>query len=114
MLYRQRMHFFPKSQEAWMELLRLGDEFNKLLAQVLDTSTFWMPTAGETEVIAEFDYPDLAAFERESIHMFTEPDLMALGGTGTTIPSTHPSEPFGPVPSFSQRTFGGALSSGVA
>lgn len=104
MLYRQRMHFFPKSQEAWMELLRLGDEFNKLLADKGWTQgTFWMPTAGETEVIAEFDYPDLAAFERESIHMFTEPDLMALGGKIWAIDSVRPtySELLSPVPSFS-------------
>jgi hypothetical protein len=103
MLYRQRMHFFPRSQEAWMELLKLGEEFNKLLADRGWTQgTFWMPLAGETEVIAEFDYPDLAAYERETT-MFTEPDLMALGAKIWAIDSVRPvySELLNPVPSFS-------------
>lgn len=81
MLYRRRMHFFPKSQEAWMELFRLGDEYNKLAADKgLTQGTFWMPVAGETEVVAEFDYQDLATFERETMGMFQDPDMMAIGG----------------------------------
>ena len=103
MLYRQRMHFFPKSQEAWMELLRLGDEFNKLLADKGWTQgTFWMPAAGETEVIAEFDYPDAATFERET-SVYTEPDMMAVGGKIWAIDSVRApyTELLNPVPSFS-------------
>jgi hypothetical protein len=80
-MYRQRMHFFPKSQEAWMELLQLGDEFNKLAAEKGWTqATYWMPTVGETEIVAEWDFADLATFERENMGMASEPDLMALGG----------------------------------
>lgn len=103
MLYRQRMHFFPKSQEAWMELLRLGDEFNKLLADKGWTQgTFWMPVAGETEVIAEFDYPDAATFERETLGIAKEPDLFALGGKIWAVDSVRPpiSELLNPMPSF--------------
>lgn len=103
MLYRQRMHFFPKSQEGWMELLRLGEEYNKLAADKGWTQgTFWMPVAGETEVIAEFDYPDLATFERETWGMFNEPDLMAVGGKIWAIESVRPtvSELLNPMPSF--------------
>ena len=80
MLYRQRMHFYPKSQAAWMELLQLGDEFNKLAADKGWTqATFWMPMAGETEVIAEWDYADLATFERET-STYTDPEMMAVAG----------------------------------
>lgn len=80
-MYRHRMHFFPMSQEAWMELARLGEEYNKLVADKgWAQGTFWMPVAGETEVIAEFEYPDLATYEQEMQGMFKEPDLMTLGG----------------------------------
>ena len=102
MLYRQRMHFFPKSQEAWMELLKLGDEYNKLAADKGWTQgTFWMPVAGENEVIAEFDYPDLTIYERET-QVYTEPDLMALGGKIWSVDSVRApyTELLSPVPSF--------------
>lgn len=80
-MYRHRMHFFPKSQDAWMELFRLGDEFNKLAADKGWTqATYLMPVAGETEVVAEFDFPDIVTFERETLGLFKEPELMALGG----------------------------------
>ncbi len=79
-MYRHRMHFSPKSQEAFMELLRLGEDFNKLAADKGRAhATFWMPVAGETEIVAEWDYSDYSTFEREwSFNM--EPDVMALAG----------------------------------
>ncbi|HET7236880.1 MAG TPA: hypothetical protein VFK59_10670 [Actinomycetota bacterium] len=103
MLYRQRMHFFPKSQEAWMELVKLGDEYNKLAADKGWTQgTFWMPVAGETEVVAEWDYADMATYERETLGMFNEPDLMALGSKIWAIESVRApySELLNPMPSF--------------
>lgn len=102
MLYRQRMHFFPKSQEAWMELMRLGDEYNKLVADKGWTqATMWMPVAGESEIVAEWDYPDLQTYERETFGMLTEPDLMAVGGKIWAIDSVRPpvSELLNPAPS---------------
>ena len=80
-MFRQRMHLFPKTQEDWMELMRLGDEYNKLAADKGWTQgTFWMPTVGGSEVVAEFDYVDLATFQQESEVMYSEPDLMTLSG----------------------------------
>lgn len=80
-MYRQRMHLFPKTQEDWMELMRLGDEFNKLAADKGWTQgTFWMPTVGGSEMVVEFDYVDLTTFQRESEAMFAEPDMMAVSG----------------------------------
>jgi hypothetical protein len=67
-MYRQRMHFFPNSQGAMMELLALGEEFNKLAADKGWTQgVFWMPAVGESEIVAEFDYPDLATYQREDL-----------------------------------------------
>lgn len=105
MSYRHRMHFFPRSQDAWMELFRLGDEYNKLAAEKGWTQgTFWMPVAGETEVVAEFDYPDISTWERETWGMFKEPDLMALGGKIWAVESVRPTydELLVTAPSFSQ------------
>lgn len=101
MLYRQRMHFFPKSQDGWMELMKLGEEFNKLAADKgLVQGTFWMPVAGETEVIAEFDYPDMATYERENSFPM-DPDMMVVGGKIWGIDSVRPpySELLSPMPS---------------
>lgn len=78
-MYRQRVHFFPKSWGATMDLLSLGEEYNKLAAgKGWVEGTFWFPTVGENEIIVEWDYPDLATFQRETEGMMTEPDMLAL------------------------------------
>lgn len=78
-MYRQRVHFFPKSWGATMELLSLGEEFNKLaVAKGWVEGMYWFPTVGENEIIVEWDYPDLATFQRETEGMMTEPEMMAL------------------------------------
>ena len=117
MLYRQRMHFFPKSQEARMELLGLGDEFNKLLAD----KGWTQARSGCRRPVRPRSSPSSTTRTlRPSsgrAYMFTEPDLMALGGrSGRSIPSTHPSEPLGPGAQLQLGgTFGRGLSaSGVA
>ena len=80
-MYRQRMHLFPKTQQDFMEMMRLGEEFNKLAADKGWTQgTLWMPTVGGSEVVAEFDYVDLATFQRESESMFQDPEMMAVSG----------------------------------
>ncbi len=102
MFYRQRMHFFPKTQEAWIELMRLGDEFNKLAVERgWAEGTFWMPVAGETEVVAEFDYPDVVAFEQAN-SFYNDPEMMAIGGKIWAVDSVRPpyTELLSTMPSF--------------
>lgn len=78
-MYRQRMHFFPKTFVAWNGLMTAGEEFNKLAAEKGWTqATLWMPTVGESELVWEADYPDLATFQRETEEQFTDPDAMAV------------------------------------
>jgi hypothetical protein len=78
-MYRQRIHFFPKTADAFMEVISAGEEFNKLAAdRGWAQITVWVPTAGESEVIAESDYPDLATFQRETEAWFADPDAMAF------------------------------------
>lgn len=80
-MFRQRMHFFPKTQGAMFEVLSLGEEFNKGAAdRGWVQGAFWTPLVGESELIAEFDYPDLATFQRESEEMYADPEMMTLAG----------------------------------
>lgn len=102
-MYRQRMHFFPQSQPAMMELLTLGEKYNKFAAERgWSQGMFWSPAAGESEIIAEFDYPDLATFQRESEEMYMDPEMMALAGQIWGIDSFRApySELLGTMPSF--------------
>ena len=78
-MYRQRIHFFPKTMDAFITLSAVGDEYNKLAADKgMAQGSSWMPTVGENELVWEIEYPDLATFERESKEMFTDPDWMGL------------------------------------
>jgi hypothetical protein len=102
-MYRQRMHFCPNSQAAMMELVSLGEQYNKFAADKgWAQGTFWSPVAGESEIIAEFDYPDLATYQQETEAMFMEPEMMALAGKIWGIESFRSpySELLGTMPSF--------------
>jgi hypothetical protein len=91
-MYRQRVHFYPRTMEAWSQLMMVGDEYNKLAvekgwAQV----TYWMPTVGEQELVAESEYSDLADLQRETREMFTEPAAMAVWQKIGAVDQTRPS-----------------------
>lgn len=102
-MYRQRVHFFPKSWDATMELLSLGEEYNKLAARKgLTEGTFWFPTVGENEIIVEWDYPDLATFQHENEGMMADPEMVALTQKITSLDTSRVpySELVNTVPSF--------------
>ena len=68
-MYRNRYHFYPKTFADWDKMLAVAGEYEKLAAaKGWAKGTFWSQTVGETptEIIGEWDYPDLAAFQRES------------------------------------------------
>lgn len=78
-MYRQRIHFFPKTMDGYVALVTAADEYNKLAADKgMAQGSSWMPTVGGNELVWEIEYPDLAAFERESKGMYADPDWMAL------------------------------------
>ena len=78
-MFRSRTHFFPKTLEAYSELMKAGEEYSKLAAEKgWAEGTFWTPVVGEMEVVAEFDYPDLATYQRQLEEAYTEPRAMAL------------------------------------
>lgn len=67
-MFRQRVHLFPKTIDGWNKAITLAEEFNKLCTEKGWTpGTVWMQTVGDgSEVIGEFDYADLATFQREN------------------------------------------------
>jgi len=78
-MYRQRVHFYPKTMEGFITLMTVGDEYNKLAVEKGWTQgTSWTPTFGEMELVWELEYPDLAAIERENKESYTDPDAMAM------------------------------------
>jgi len=78
-MYRERAHMFPKGVEGFKELLAAAEEWNKLAAEKgWAQGTLFAPTVGGLELVAEFDYPDLATYQRESEEQMMEPRAMAL------------------------------------
>lgn len=67
-MFRQRVHVYPKTIDGWNEAIKLAEELNKLsVARGWTPGTIWMQTVGDgSELIGEFDFPDLATFQREN------------------------------------------------
>ncbi len=67
-MYRNRWHFYPKTFASWDKMVAIAREYEQLAAaKDWAKGTFWSQTVGETptEIIGEWDYPDLAALQRE-------------------------------------------------
>ena len=67
-MYRNRWHFCPKTFADWDKVVAIAREYEKLAtAKGWAKGTFWSQTVGETpsEIIGEWDYPDLATYQRE-------------------------------------------------
>lgn len=79
-MYRQRVHLFPKTIDAWNEAIALCEQYNTLAAaKGWVPGTFWMYTIGDgSELIADFDFADLASFQREGEEGLKDPEAVAL------------------------------------
>jgi hypothetical protein len=67
-MYRSRWHFYPKAFADWDKVVAVAREYEKLAAaKGWAKGTFWSQTTGETpsEIIGEWDYPDMAAVQQE-------------------------------------------------
>jgi hypothetical protein len=90
-MYRARVHFFPKTMEAYGEAMQAGEEWSKLCAEKgWVEPTYWMTEVGGFEVIAEYDYPDLATYQRMGEESYAEPRAMAIMQKLMTMESTRP------------------------
>jgi hypothetical protein len=67
-MYRNRWHFYPKTFADWDKVVAIARDYEKLAAaKGWAKGTFWTAVVGETptEIIGEWDYPDLAALQKE-------------------------------------------------
>jgi hypothetical protein len=68
-MYRSRWDFYPKTFADWDKVVAIAREYEQLAAaKGWAKGTFWSQTTGETpsEIIGEWDYPDMAAVQREA------------------------------------------------
>ncbi len=67
-MYRSRWHFYPKTFAGWDKVVAVAREYEKLAAvKGWARGSFWVQTTGEapSEIIGEWDYPDMAAVQKE-------------------------------------------------
>jgi hypothetical protein len=76
-MYRQRMLITVSDFEAWNQTIALVDEINKLSASKgWAQATLFTRTVGRfNELCLEFDFPDLATFQRETDEWNAEPGI---------------------------------------
>jgi hypothetical protein len=92
-MYRNRWHFYPKTFTDWDEVVAIAHEYEELAAaKGWAKGTFWCQTVGNTpaEIVGEWDYPDLAAFQKESAEYDCpemEPIFGRLGELGVIQPT---------------------------
>ena len=91
-MYRNRWHFYPKTFADWDKVVAIAREYEKLAAaKGWAKGTFWSQTVGETpaEIIGEWDYPDLAAYQRE-YEEYECPEMTKIFDTLDEIEGTRP------------------------
>lgn len=79
-MYRARYHAFVQDPEEAAQLTTILGQYNKLAAdRGWAQGTFWTHVVGEAnEVIGEFDFPDLVAFEKEFQESLNDEELDEL------------------------------------
>lgn len=80
MLYRQRQLITVSDLEAWNQAVEIVEEINKLCASKgWAQGTLFTRTIGPfNELCLEFDFPDLATFQRENEEWLAEPGIGEL------------------------------------
>ena len=81
-MYRNRWHFYPTTFADWDKMVAIARDYEKLAAaKGWAKGTFWTQTVGETptEIIGEWDYPDLAALQQEFAE-YDCPEMKAIFG----------------------------------
>lgn len=91
-MYRERWHFCPKTQADREKVLALCGDFEKLAAQKgWFAGTFWANISGDIqEVVGEWDFPDLAAYEAEYKEYDLTPEMAEIFGRFDEFEVTRP------------------------
>ena len=79
-MIRERFHFTVKTLAGWNEALDLIREIDEIqIAAGRTTGTVWTQVAGPlNEIVIETDYADLAAYERETAALMSDPAALKL------------------------------------
>jgi hypothetical protein len=91
-MYRNRWHFYPKTFAEWDKVVAIAREYEMIAAaKGWAKGTFWSQTVGETptEIIGEWDYPDLAAFQKE-LAEYACPEMGSIFGKLDELEKTRP------------------------
>ena len=91
-MYRNRWHFYPKTYADWDTLMAIARDYEKLAAaKGWAKGTFWCETVGETpsELVGEWDYPDLAALQKEFAE-YDCPEMDAIFARLDEVEKTRP------------------------
>jgi hypothetical protein len=91
-MYRNRWHFYPKTFADWDKVVGIASEYEKIAAaKGWAKGTFWSQMDGETptEIVGEWDYPDLAAYEKEFAE-YECPEMKRIFGMLDELEKTRP------------------------
>lgn len=92
-MFRERWHFYPKTYADWDRMLAVAGEFEKLAAvKGWAAGTYWSLTVGETptEIIGDWDYADLAAYQREYEEYERTPEMVQIFAKLDEVEGTRP------------------------
>jgi len=91
-MYRNRYHTYPKTYADFGKSLELAAEYKKLAAaKGWAQGTHWIPMTGEGyEIIGDFDYPDLATYQREGESQEGDPDWAEFWRKVDVVEMTRP------------------------
>ena len=92
-MYRNRWHFYPKTFEGWDRFMAIAREYEKLAAaKGWAKGTFWSQMTGQTpsEIVGEWDYPDMAAVQQEFAE-YECPEMEKIFGGLDELEVTRPS-----------------------
>jgi hypothetical protein len=91
-MYRNRWHFYPKTYADWDKVVAIARDYEKLAAtKGWAKGTFWCQMVGQTpsEIIGEWDYPDLAAVQQEFAE-YECPEMEEIFGRLDDLEGTRP------------------------
>src|SRR5687767_131679 len=78
-MYRHRMHLTVKDMDGWNEVLSVVAALNKVSERLgLPTARLWTESFGPyNHLVAEVDFPDLAAYEAADKQLWDDPEAMS-------------------------------------
>jgi MoxR-like ATPase len=91
-VYRNRWHFYPKTFAEWDRMVEIARDYEKLAAaKGWAKGTYWTEYVGETptEIIGEWDYPNLAALQQEFAE-YKCPEMEEVFGRLDELKATRP------------------------